>query len=945
MRLTWDKIQANAFAFSKRWQDGWNEKSEAQSFIRDFLAVFGAQDAAAVGRFEERGLRDGGRGYMDYFWPKKLAVEMKTRGKLKGALAQLQEYVLRLPAADMPELLMISDFERIELVRRTANVRVAFKTRDLHKHIRQFAGIAGYETARAIEEQTEVNIRAAEKMAKLHDALKLHGYDGHDLEVYLVRLLFCMFAEDTGIFPRQSWLNYIENSQETASDLAGRIARVFEVLDMPDAVRAKRTLLSSDLWQFRYINGGLFQGALPFADFDAKMRQALIDCARFDWSAISPAIFGAMFQGVMDKERRREIGAHYTSEENILKLINPLFLDELWQEFERVKTVPKALERFHDKLAELRFLDPACGCGNFLIITYRELRKLELEILKMRLGGSQKVLDLEHLASLLKVRVGQFHGIECEEFPCQIAQAGMWLMDHQMNLRVSEFFGAYYARLPLTQSAAIVHGNALRLDWNEVVPKEALSYILGNPPFSGARVMGAAQKADMEAVFGDAKNAGNLDYVTAWFKKAAQMMSPLPDKGEAGGGFAPPRTGDDATCDAKPLPNPSPASPCPGEGGHIQTAFVATNSISQGEQVAILWKPLIERHHLRIRFAYRTFKWSNEAKGKAAVHCVIVGFGRERTGAAKTIVNEKGERIAARNINGYLIDAPDIFIENRNKPLWGAPEIGIGNKPIDDGNYLFTEAEKDEFLKIEPRAAKWFRPWLGADEFLNGYRRYCLWLGECTPAELRAMPNAMRRIEAVKNFRLASKSEGTRKIAAKPTRFHVENMPESNYIVIPEVSSERRLYIPFGFLTPDVLCSNKLRLMPGGTLYHFGVLASIVHMAWTRVVTGRLEMRYQYSVNIVYNNFPWPNVTPVQRAAIEAAARAVLDMRKRFPDSSLADLYDPLAMPPELVKAHARLDRAVMAAYGYAAKDFSEAACVADLLRRYQERKVEDKVP
>jgi hypothetical protein len=701
--------------------------------------------------------------------------------------------------------------------------------------------------------------------------------------VYLVRLLFCLFADDTGIFPQDSFMRYIEDSKPDGSDLSERIGKLFEILNMPPAARAKRTLLSDELKQFQYINGGLFANLLPSAEFDAKMRQTLLDCVNFDWNKISPAIFGAMFQGVMDKTQRRELGAHYTSEENILKLINPLFMDELWKEFDRVKTDPTGLDRFHDKIARLKFLDPACGCGNFLIITYRELRKLELEVLKMKSSTAQMTIDI---SPLLKVSVEQFYGIEYEDFPCQIATVGMWLIDHQMNLRVSEQFGQYFARLPLTQSATIVHGNALRIDWESIVPKWELSYILGNPPFVGSKMLSDDQRDDMAHVAVDkngasTKNAGVLDYVAAWYIKAAGYAADTP----------------------------------------IKCALVSTNSITQGEQVAALWKPLFGRG-VHINFGVPTFKWSNEAKGKAAVHCVIVGFSYHQTNPV---------------ISPYLIEGSEIIIESRGKPLCDVPTIGIGNKPIDGGNYLFTEEEKNSFIQKEPQAAKWFRPWIGSDEFINGYRRHCLWLGQCSPAELRQMPEAMKRVEAVRQFRLVSKSAPTRKLADTPRRFHVENMPESNYIVVPEVSSERRRYIPMGFLSPDVLASNLVKIIPNATLYHFGILTSNVHMAWVRAVCGRLKSDYRYSKDIVYNNFPWPDATDEQKDAIEVLAQGILDARALFTDSSLADLYDPLTMPPELLKEHRNLDRAVMKLYGFPLKDFSEADCVARLMERYRE--------
>jgi hypothetical protein len=586
----------------------------------------------------------------------------------------------------------------------------------------------------------------------------------------------------------------------------------------------------------------------------------------------------------MGSGERRDCGAHYTSEDNILKLINPLFMDGLRKEFAGAKVSPtkKALANFHQKLSNLKFLDPACGCGNFLIIAYRELRRLEHEVireeLRMSMDSGKKLLNLgEHIG----VKVEQFSGIEILPWPCQLAKTGMWLMDHLMNVEASDEFGPSYVRIPLQEGANIVEGNALAMDWEDVVPKGELSYILGNPPFGGARVMSPEQKEDMQYVFGDTKGFGNLDYVTAWYKKAADYI---------------------------------------GGRKSIKAAFVSTNTITQGEQVALLWKPLLERG-VYINFGIPTFKWTNEASGRAAVHCVIVGFGFEETES---------------NINPYLIEAPNVFIERRTKPLCNVPELGIGNKPIDDGNYLFTDEEKAEFLGKEPKAKKWFRQWIGADEFINGYCRHFLFLKHCPPEELRKMPECMKRVEAVKKFRSRSKSGGTRKIANTPLRFHVENIPETPYIVVPEISSEHRRYIPIGFMPPDVLASNRVKIGAGASLYHFGILTSSVHMAWTRAVCGRLEMRYCYSVDIVYNNFPWPDVDAKQAAEIERLAEAVLDARAKHPDSSLADLYDPTSMPINLIKAHNALDRAVMKLYGFD-KDMSEVGVVAALMERYRE--------
>jgi len=887
MRLTWEAIQANAVAFSKRWKDAGNEEAQAQSFTTDFLRVFGVADPEAVGNFEYKARLSGGKtGYIDYVWKGKIAIEMKSRGKdLSAAFHQLQTYMRHLPENEIPDLWLVCDFENMRLCRRSTNEIWNFKTKDLRKHIRRFADIAGYETERVRDDQAEVNVKAAEKMAKLHDALKSHGYEGHDLEIYLVRLLFCLFADDTGIFPQDSVFRYIERSRPDGADLSDRIAQLFEVLNMPEETRAKRTLLSDELRQFRYINGGLFVDRLPPADFDAKMRQTLIDCVNFDWSKISPAIFGAMFQGVMDKNRRRELGAHYTSEENILKLINPLFMDELWKEFDRVKTDPAALERFHDKIARLNFLDPACGCGNFLIITYRELRLLELEIMKMQSMNTQRILDI---SPLLKVSVERFYGIECEDFPCQIARVGMWLTDHQMNLRVSEHFGQYYARLPLTVAATIVHGNALRIDWESVIPKDELSYILGNPPFSGRRYRTPKQIEEVDMYF----SYKDIDYVACWFKKAALFIQ---------------NTG-------------------------ISCAFVSTNSIAQGEQVAALWEELMTCLNIKINFAYQTFKWSNEAKGKAAVYCVIVGFStQDRTAKRLYYFDEFGELQSSNvgNINGYLHDATNVFITVRSKPLCDAPLMKNGNVPLDGDALKIEDADYPDFENC-----RYVKKLIGGRELLHNEKRYVLWLVGVNPSEIQKMPNVMQRIEMCRQARLKAKDAGTRQLADSPMFFRDTNNP-ATYIALPMVSSERRKYIPMAYLDGGVIPTNQVQTIPEATLYHFGILTSNVHMSWVRAVCGRLKSDYRYSKDIVYNNFPWPDADDEQKTAIEKLAQSVLDARAIYPESSLADLYDPLTMPPELLKAHKELDRAVMKLYGFN-KDTTEAGIVAALMERYQ---------
>ncbi|MBV2234286.1 MAG: class I SAM-dependent DNA methyltransferase [Sterolibacterium sp.] len=899
MPLSWNEIKARALAFSRHWADAANEDAEAKPFLIAFFEIFGITDKR-IASFEHAVKKYGGSaGFVDLFLPGQLLVEMKSRGKnLDRAYAQAMDYFPGIAERDLPRYVLVCDFARFRLYDLTENLSHEFSLAELHSYVRLFGFIAGYQT-QVIKPQDPINIKAAERMGRLHDQLKAVGYVGRPLEMYLVRLLFCLFAEDTSIFERRQFQDYIEQRTGVdGTDLAHHIATLFHVLNTPAGQRLKN--LDEQLAAFPYINGKLFADPLPPASFDAPMREALLDLCGLDWSRISPAIFGSLFQSIMDDQARRHLGAHYTSEENILKLIKPLFLDSLWAEFEKIKKNRNKLFEFHKKLRTLKFFDPACGCGNFLVITYRELRLLELEVLRAAYAGGQMALDVHQL---IAVDVDQFYGIEIEDFPAQIAQVALWLTDHQMNLRVSEEFGAYFVRIPLTHSATIVHGNALTLDWENVLPAECCSYVLGNPPFVGAKFLSAAQREETRAVFAGIENAGLLDFVAAWYVKAARYMAAQPS---------------------------------------LRAAFVSTNSITQGEQVGVLWSWLLAQG-IQIHFAHRTFSWTNEARGKAAVHCVIVGFGRGDV--AEKIIFEyadiKGvaQAVKAANINPYLVDAPDVVLPRRSKPLCAVPEIGIGNKPIDDGNYLFSTAERDAFIAQEPASAKWFRRWLGADEFLNGFERWCLWLWNCPPTELRAMPEAMKRVQAVKDFRLASKSAPTRKLAETPTRFHVENMPGTSYLLLPRVSSERRSWIPIGFVDRDTFTSDSALMTAGATLYHFGILSSTLHNAWMRTVAGRLESRYRYSVAIVYNNFPWPAPTDKQRKTIEAAAQAVLAARQaeidRVPATSLADLYDPLSMPAALLKAHQQLDRAVDAAYGYKGAA-SDAARVAFLFERYQ---------
>ena len=893
MPLSWNEIRHRAIAFSKDWTGVKREQAEKQTFWNEFFSVFGIP-RRAVATFEEPVRKLSGKyGFIDLFWPGKVLVEHKSRGEdLSKAELQAFSYIQALlnegRTDEIPRYVIVSDFGRIALhdlepddqqhLPLFHNWRVAtleFPLAEFHNNIHAFAFIPGYKQHK-IEAQDPINIQAVEIMGRLHDALELGGYSGHRLERFLVRILFCLFSQNTGIFEPESFRLYLLNrTAQDGSDLGLHLVRLFDVLNTPNEERQKN--LDEDLAAFRYVNGDLFAENLRFADFDSDMRNALLACTLFDWSRISPAIFGSLFQSVMEPKERRQIGGHYTNERDILKLIRSLFLDDLRAEFERAKASQAELKRFHQKLAGLHFLDPACGCGNFLVITYRELRLLELEILKLLYLHSRQGAGMLPLSL---IDVDAFYGVEISEWPARIAELAMWLMDHQMNLRLSEAFGEYFTRLPLKKSPTIVCGNALRLDWKQILPPEQCNYVLGNPPFVGGKFQTNEQRADMDLVARDVENSGLLDYVAAWYFKAAEYI----------------------------------------KGTHVIVAFVSTNSISQGEQVGVLWNPLFKCYGLKIVFAHRTFTWQSEARGKAHVHVVIVGFaasnGRNKRIYEYEDESEKASVSIASNISPYLVEGPDRAIVNRSSPLCDAPDIGIGNKPIDDGNYLFTPKEKAEFLRLEPDARDFFRRWIGSEEFINGIERWCLWLGDCPPTKLRKMPKAMARVEAVRKFRLASKSAPTRAIANRPTRFHVENMPTRSYLVIPEVSSERRNYIPIGFLKPEILASSLVRIVPNSTLYHFGILSSGMHMAWLRQVGGRLKSDYRYSAKLVYNNYPWPEApTARHKAAVEDAAQAVLDARKEFPNATLADLYDPLAMPPALAKAHADLDRAVDRCY------------------------------
>ncbi len=884
MPLSWNEIRARAITFSRDWADASRERSEAQTFWNEFFAVFG-KSRRAVASFEQpvKNLK-GASDFIDLIWPGHVIAEHKSRGKdLDKAQTQALGYVHNLIADgredEAPRYILVSDFARLAMhdleADDPAKASVQFPLSALHEHIRRFAFLAGYET-RELDPEDPANLKAATLLANLHDRLEDGGYAGHDLQRFMVRILFCLFADDTAIFEPDAFKRFIENrTHEDGSDLGPQLARLFDVLNTPEDHRQKN--LDEDLAELPYVNGLLFAEHLRFADFNAPMRRALLACCGFKWQTISPAVFGSLFQSIMQPRERRQIGAHYTSERDILKLIRSLFLDALRDRLDKIRNNKAELRKFLPQLGTLKFLDPACGCGNFLVLGYRELRRLEMDALAALYGEHPTEGELRSSAQL---SVDQFYGIEIEEWPALIAEVAMWLMDHQMNNELFARFGTATATVPLKKSPHIVCENALRTDWNTVLPAKECSYIMGNPPFVGSRFLDNAQREEMAVVWRGLKGGGILDYVTAWYGKASDYL-------RANDGRA---------------------------------AFVSTNSITQGEQAGVLW-PEMFRRGFKIDFGHRTFPWESEARGKAHVHVVIVGFGHGEPNGPKLIhdYGPKGEPLGTAivpNVSPYLTEGSDTAISNRNRPLCDVVTIGIGNQPIDGGHFLFKPEEKAAFIQKEPSSMTYFRRWYGAREFLNGEQRWCLWLGDCEPEILRQMPHALDIVEKVRKFRLASKRKSTLSLASTPTRFEVENMPKSEFLVIPSVSSERRPYIPIGYINPEIIASNLVLIIADASFYHFGILHSSMHMAWVRQVCGRLKSDYRYSAKLVYNNYPWPeSVTDAQRSSVESAAQGVLDARAAHPGSTLADLYDPLTMPGDLAKAHAALDRAVDRCY------------------------------
>ena len=945
-----------AAKFAEFWADKGDEKQETSRFWIQLLGeVLGVENPTERIEFEKR-VQLSHTSYIDAYIPEtKVLIEQKgakidlhkaypqSDGTPLTPFQQAKRYADEMRHSMRPRWIVVCNFQEIlvyDLETPHADPQQIF-LRDLEKEYYrlQFIVDSGNDQIRREE---EISLKAGELVGKLYDALIKEYIDPDEnslrsLNILCVRIVFCLYAEDAGLFEtRTTFEDYIKSF--TVDNLRDGIIKLFKALDTPLEKRDKYDL---KIKAFPYVNGGLFADqSIEIPNFTEEIVNVLVNhCAPFDWADISPTIFGAVFESTLNPETRRKGGMHYTSVENIHKVIDPLFMDNLNAEYKSIEEAAQMpslrrqrLHEFQKKLGSLKFLDPACGSGNFLTETYLSLRRLENKVISA-LNKGEKVLGLDFF---IEVKINQFYGIEINDFAVTVAKTALWIAESQMMAETEAILGQELDFLPLTTNAFIVEGNALRMDWATLKPtnenatsseglfsgftteidgeKHEYDYIIGNPPFVGARLMSESQKKDLLDVFGKTKNAGNLDYVSCWYQRSVELMKDTSAK----------------------------------------AALVSTNSISQGEHVAILWKTLFEQG-ISIDFAWRTFRWDSESSEKAHVHCVIVGFSCRNTSLGvspqptKRIFTEDGETIIAQNINGYLLNAPNAFAESRKKPICKVSEMVFGSMPNDNGNLIISANEYDDFLKKEPLAKPYIREFLGAEEFINGKKRYCLWLKGISPNELRKMPQVMKRIEAVKHLRESSSREATRKLADMPHLFGEIRQPESgNYLLVPRVSSERRQYVPMGYLPSDIIASDATQIVPNATLYEFGVLTSNVHNAWMRAVCGRLKSDYRYSNTIVYNNFPWPSavVEPVEttghfdklnelKTKIEQTAQAILDARALYPKASLADLYDELSMPPELRRAHRDNDRAVMEAYGFNPK-MTENEMVAELFKMYE---------
>ena len=913
-----DKQMSQAAAeFAKRWNGEGYEKGQSQLFWGDLLTkVFGVDDLTSFVRFEDQVKSDTSTtNFIDVRIPStKVFIEQKSINKdLRAPIKQsdgnfltpyqqVKRYASDVKYSERPRWIITCNFKEFLVydMEQPHGEPESILLKDLEKEYYRLKFLVDVKSEH-ISKEMEVSMQAGEIVGRIYDAL-LKQYDDNSpealrwLNILCVRIVFCLYAEDAGIFTRDQFHDYLAGYE--AKDMRNALIRLFEVLNTPVAQRSR--YLMDDLKAFPYTNGGLFATTIEIPQFTDELRLVLLHNASldFDWSAISPTIFGAVFESTLNPETRRAGGMHYTSIENIHKVIDALFLNTLRKEFEAIleekveKTRNRLLDAFQDKLASLVFFDPACGSGNFLTETYLSLRRLENDVIRARYHG-QTFLALEG-NSPIKVSISQFYGIEINDFAVTVATTALWISEAQMLAETEKIITFDDNFLPLKTYTNITEGNALRIDWNTVVPVERLSYIIGNPPFVGFTFMSSEQKKDMELVFPKVKN---LDFVCAWYKIASEYI----------------------------------------KNTDVKCAFVSTNSITQGEIVPRLWQFL----EIEILFAYRTFVWDSESNNKAHVHCVIIGFCSKGSAGAtqpKTLYLSDKVSTPAKHINPYLIDAPDIIIQSRNKALCDIPNMTSGNKFADGGHLILSEEDVKEFAATEPQAMKYIKPLIGAAEFIKRKTRWCLWLKDADPGELRKCPKVLERVRKCKESREQSIAEGIRKFAATPTLFAQITQPlNCTCLIIPQVSSERRKYVPIGYLDGDTICTDKLRIVPDATLYHFGVLTSNVHMAWMRAICMRMKSDYSYSRDIVYNNFPWPSPTEEQKVKIEQTAQAILDARALFPESSLADLYDEVAMPPELRKAHQANDRAVMEAYRWkVSREFTESVCVAELFKLYQ---------
>ena len=887
MRLSWNEIRTRAARFARDWEGTGRERAHPHLFYFDFFDIFGVP-IRRVAAFEEPVKVLGHkRGFIDLFWKGVLLVEQESaKRSLTKAKTQALDYFPGLKDAELPRYLLLRDFQTFELCDLEERDEIAFAPKDLPQHVERFGFVVGVQE-RTFRDQDPVNIESSELVGRIYDSLAVAAPKSPDLDRLLVRLVFCLFADDTGIFqPRDMVPDYLETrTSPDGSDVGSKFVELCQILNTPEAHRAGN--LDEDLARFPYVDGDLFRDLILIPFFDAATRELLLEAGQFDWPTSSPAILGSVFQSVMDRNQRRAQGAHYTTEKNILKVIEPLFLDDLHAQFHRAKARKgkgrhAALRAFHKRLGNLTFFDPACGCDNFLIIAYRELRALEIEVIRelraWTTAAGQRELDV---AGLSPIDVDRFYGIEIGAFPARIAEAALWMMDRLMNSRLSLEFGESYSRIPLQTSSCIVHGDALETDWASVLPPQDCSYLLGNPPFLGAKYQTPAQRSQVRGIAKLGGSGGTLDHVAGWFFKAAEYA----------------------------------------RAGAVRVGFVATNSIAQGEQAGQLWPALVERHDVEISFAQRTFASGWVARGKAHVHVVIIGLAGRRTKGKKRQfpyedTDGEPQESLHRALSPYLFDAgrlrnPRAVVRKAAKPLNGLPRLIIGSKPIDGGHYIFTREQKEAFLKAEPGAARFLRPYVGSGEFLQGTMRWILALQEAQASELKRLPRVPERIEAVRAYRLASRSAPAKALAETPTLYHVNVIPSESFLVIPKVSSERREYVPVGWMKPPTIASDLAFVLEEAPKRLLALLTSAMHMSWLRHIGGRLESRYRYSIGLVYNTFPLPAGGMPALTKLEPLADAVLAARDEHPGEALADLYDPTMMPVNLRRAHQRLDHAV----------------------------------